>query len=136
VSVAPKTVSQKKTAPAKAPTRKAPAKKASTARKAPARPAAKKPASPSRTVKTAKPVADKPVKVKLKLVRDGFTMPANDFALIEVLKERLLNARRPTKKSELLRAGLHALAALQAEQLLATVNALEPLKTGRPKNDA
>lgn len=128
---ASKTVRPRKAAPAKTPAKapaKAPAKKARTARKAPARPAAKK-ASP-------KPAADKPVKAKQKLVRDGFTMPANDFALIDTLKERLLSARRPTKKSELLRAGLHALAALSADKLLATVNALEPLKTGRPKKDA
>lgn len=122
-----KTVRPRKAAPAKTPG-KAPAKKARTARKAPARPAPKK-ASP-------KPAAEKPAKVKQKLVRDGFTMPANDFALIDTLKDRLLNARRPTKKSELLRAGLHALAALSADKLLATVNALEPLKTGRPKKEA
>lgn len=124
---ASKTVRSKKAAPAKTPT-KAPAKKAHPARKAPARPAAKKASS--------KPAAEKPAKVKQKLVRDGFTMPANDFALIDTLKDRLLGARRPTKKSELLRAGLHALAALSADKLLATVNALEPLKTGRPKKDA
>jgi hypothetical protein len=132
VSKTAKTARPRKAAPAKTPA-KAPAKKTRTARKAPApkKASAKPAAKPS-----PKPAADKPVKVKQKLVRDGFTMPANDFALIDTLKDRLLNARRPTKKSELLRAGLHALAALSADKLLATVNALEPLKTGRPKKDA
>ena len=47
-----------------------------------------------------------------KLVRDSFTMPADDFALVAVLKGRALQVQRPAKKSELLRAGLQALSAL------------------------
>ena len=45
-------------------------------------------------------------------MRDSFTMPRNDFNLIDTSKQRALGFRRPTKMSELLRAGLHALAAL------------------------
>jgi hypothetical protein len=121
-----KTARPRKTALAKTPA----------AKKAPARPAAKK-AKTARTPAKAPAKSAKPAKpVKQKLLRDGFTMPADDFALIDVLKEGLLGARRTTKKSELLRAGLHALAALPTDKLLATVNALLPLKSGRPKKDA
>ena len=99
---------------------------------------------------TAKPKLDKPtlagvatqaatksvgtVSPKAKLVRDSFTMPQKDFALIAILKDRALGFKRPTKKSELLRAGLHALAVLNASALRTALESLTPLPTGRPKN--
>lgn len=70
---------------------------------------------------------------KHKLVRDSFTMPRADFELIHALKERALGFKRPTKKSELLRAGLQALAALDDSALKARLERLIPLKPGRPK---
>lgn len=60
-------------------------------------------------------------------------MPATDFALIATLKERAMVGKRETKKSELLRAGLQALAALDGAALLAALGRLQPLKLGRPK---
>jgi hypothetical protein len=90
--------------------------------------------------KTAPAVAASPVKPGRKndkprprLVRDSFTMPEADFALIPALKERALKAQRATKKSELLRAGLHALAALDDKAFMAALGRLEPVQTGRPK---
>lgn len=71
---------------------------------------------------------------KDKLVRDSFTLPQEDFALIATLKDRALDFKRPTKKSELLRAGLQVLAKLDQPTLRATLDALRPLKAGRPKN--
>lgn len=68
-----------------------------------------------------------------KPVRDSFTMPAADFALVAVLKSRALEARRPAKKSELLRAGLHALHGLSPAALAKALDALAPVKAGRPK---
>ena len=95
--------------------------------RAPAAPkAAMKPAAPARGV-------DSPAKPRAKLVRHSFTMPKLDFDLIDVLKERALGFKRPAKKSELLRAGLHALSALNDAALRATLDALAPLKPGRPK---
>ncbi|WP_298232222.1 hypothetical protein [uncultured Azohydromonas sp.] len=94
------------------------------------------PAKPAKSDKPAAPGADaEPAKafVKPKLVRDSFTMPRGDFALIAVLKERALGFKRPAKKSELLRAGLHALAALDDVKLQAALEDLTPLKAGRPK---
>lgn len=79
------------------------------------------------------PKAGKPEKQRVKLVRDSFAMPEADFAWIDILKMRAIAARRPAKKSELLRAGLKALAALTPMQLAAALEALTPVKTGRPK---
>ena len=69
---------------------------------------------------------------RLKLVRDGFTMPEADYALIAQLKHRLHAAHREAKKSELLRAGLQALALLTPKDLAAALDRLAPVKTGRP----
>jgi hypothetical protein len=73
---------------------------------------------------------------KMKLVRDSFTMPHQDYALIAALKERALEFKRPAKKSEFLRAGLHALAKLTHGELGSLLNSLTPLKAGRPKKKA
>lgn len=75
----------------------------------------------------------KPVKPRPVLVRDSFTMPAADFALIAKLKATALGERRAAKKSELLRAGLQLLAALDAKALTSALDRLEAVKTGRPK---
>ena len=73
-------------------------------------------------------------KPKVKLVRDNFTMPHQDFGLIATLEDRALNFKRPAKKSELLRAGLRALSGLNDAALRAALDSLVPLKAGRPKN--
>ncbi len=68
-----------------------------------------------------------------KLVRGSFTMTEADFALIAALKSKALGAKRAAKKSELVRAGLRALGALDAKTLVAALDKLEPVQTGRPK---
>jgi len=68
-------------------------------------------------------------------VRDSFTMPHADYELIAKLKLRTLKSERGTKKSELLRAGLQALTAMNDKQLLALLDGLAPIKAGRPKSD-
>ena len=70
---------------------------------------------------------------KVKMIRDSFTMPSFDYALIAALKLKALGSKTVLKKSELLRAGLHALAKLEAKQLVALVATLAVVKTGRPK---
>lgn len=89
--------------------------------------------SPSAVV--AAPAAqDKPAKpLKLRLVRDSFTMPEADFALVAVLKSRALGLGRAVKKSELLRAGLQLLSQQEPAALLASLDGLQPIKTGRPR---
>lgn len=86
---------------------------------------------PSNKVAAAVAKEDKPKKVKL--IRDSFTMPAFDFDLIDALKAKALNGKAAVKKSELLRAGLHALSKLDSKQLIALVGTLTLVKTGRPK---
>ena len=137
---------------AKAPARKAASKPAVSKVATPKAPAAKKPAAkPPATKRTAskaivakpaaaKPVAAKPTKVeakskKPKLVRDSFTIPKDEYAGIDTLKERSVALGRPAKKSELLRAGLMALLALSPNALHAALEAVPTIKTGRPKSD-
>ena len=115
-----------------------PARKASPPpAKAVAQPVPAPAAKPVKAAKLAKdPKPAKAPKVRQKPVRDSFTMPEADFSLVATLKARALAAKRETKKSELLRAGLHALAAMDSATLLAALHALEPIKTGRPKKSA
>ena len=67
-----------------------------------------------------------------KVIRDSFTMPAADYELIGVLKQRCIGLGIAMKKSELLRAGLTALNRLPNEALAEIVKAVESVKTGRP----
>ena len=111
------------------------------------KPAAKAPATKRTASKAivakpaaAKPVAAKPTKVeakskKPKLVRDSFTIPKDEYAGIDTLKERSVALGRPAKKSELLRAGLMALLAMSPNALHAALEAVPTIKTGRPKSD-
>jgi len=118
--------------------------KTTPARRTPAKPAAvaRKPV-PAKPVPAKATVAAKPEKknkkangkkeAKVKVVRDSFTMPQNDYAKIAELKQLCLKAGVHVKKSELLRAGLHALGKLSAAQLKQTIAQMEQIKTGRPK---
>ena len=106
------------------------AKVAKVAKPLPLAESGKAPKAP-KAVKTPK----KPAKPREQLVRDGFTMPVADFALIADLKLRAMAAQRAVKKSELLRAGLRALSAMEDGALLALLGRLEPVKIGRPKKD-
>jgi hypothetical protein len=68
------------------------------------------------------------------IIRDTFTFPKEDYDLIAVLQTRCLQMATNVNKSELLRAGLHALAQLSDDDLLAQLNSLTKLKAGRPKS--
>jgi hypothetical protein len=65
-------------------------------------------------------------------VRDSYTMPKPEYAVLEAMKLRAARLGRPAKKSEVLRAGLQALAGMDDAAFLANVAALPTLKTGRP----
>jgi hypothetical protein len=122
---------KKKARPAAA--KKPAAKKAGP--KAAAKPAppaqAAKPAIPARPAKPPKAdKADKPKKPKL--VRDSFTIPKTEYAVLEELKARAARLGRPSKKSEVLRAGIMALGAMGDAAFLASVGAVPAIKTGRP----
>ena len=75
----------------------------------------------------------KPVKLKKpKLVRDSFTIPKLEYTVLDELKARSNQLASPAKKSELLRAGIKALAAMSDAALLAALKAVPAIKTGRP----
>lgn len=94
-------------------------------------PVAKSDVTPSKIVKTGKlSKADKPKKIKM--VRDSFSMPENDYSQFAALKKRCLLAGVHVKKSELLRAGLLCLSKLSDSELVNVVGQVEILKTGRP----
>jgi hypothetical protein len=87
------------------------------------------------SAKTAASVATKesPAKIKKpKLVRDSFTMPKPEYAVIDELKQRAAKLGHPVKKSELLRAAIKVLAALPDAGFIAAMAAVPPIKTGRP----
>ena len=75
--------------------------------------------------------AEKPRKAKL--VRDSYAMPEGEYARIGELKKRLAAMGVDLKKSELLRAGILLLAALNDDELKAVSSRVERIKTGRPK---
>jgi hypothetical protein len=82
------------------------------------------------------PVADKAAKPKKpKMVRDSFTIPKDEYAVIESLKQRSGKLSQTAKKSELLRAGLKLLSGLTDAALLQALQAVPSIKTGRPKAD-
>ena len=117
----------------------APAKTAATvAAAAKSQVAAKRPAKTARKAPVAAPLAAsqkaaKAVKPKkIKMVRDSFTMPENDYAKLAELKKKCLKAGVHVKKSELLRAGVLGLVMLPDAALLKAVEQLEKIKTGRP----
>ena len=85
---------------------------------------------PAKKAKAEKVKAEK-VKAE-KVVRDSFTMPKSDYALIDTLKKKCLASGVAVKKSELLRAGLAALHGMPGESLLVAVKDLAQVKTGRP----
>jgi len=105
--------------------------------------AAPKPAPASAKKSVAKKAAAQPValpappaKVKHKLVRDSFTIPKSEYAVLEALKHRAANLKRPVKKSELLRAGISALNAMSDKAFLTAIGNVPSLKTGRPSKSA
>lgn len=81
----------------------------------------------------AKPAVQKLLKAKkLKLVRDSFAMPKLEYLVLEELKLRSGKLGNSIKKSELIRAGIKALASFSDANFLAALKAVPTIKTGRP----
>ena len=116
-----------------------------------AKPASKKPAlapttakAPRKTVAQAKntpkavaqpkPVVEASVKPKkVKMVRDSFTMPEDEYAVLSAQKKACLKAGMEVKKTELLRIALALLAPLSPQAVAAAQAQLTKVNTGRPK---
>lgn len=85
------------------------------------------PAAPEAAAKNRKRLAKafpRPLDKKLKevgRVREKFSLPADEYAQLAALKERLAAQGVAVKKSELLRAGLMLLAALEDGELSAAL---------------
>ena len=132
MATAKKTVTAKAAAPKPA-VKKAPAPKAAT--KAPlkanpkalakAAPVAPKPAAAPKPAKVEKPK-------KPKLVRDSFTIPKAEYTVLDDLKQRAAKLGAPAKKSEVLRAGIKALAQMSDAAFQSALAAVPAIKTGRP----
>ena len=67
-----------------------------------------------------------------KLVRETFSMPASDVHLIDKIRDRNPALTARSTKSEIVRAGLHALCSMSDSDLEYTLTQIERLKTGRP----
>lgn len=114
------------------------------AAKASAKPAAKTaPASKQAAPKpAAKPVpmadAAEPGRDKVrkaKLVRDSFTMPEQEYAVLGQVKKACIKAGFEIKKSELLRIGVALISQLDMATLQKVLESLPQLTTGRPRNE-
>jgi hypothetical protein len=128
---AKKTAAVKKAAPART-TR---AKAAPTPAKA-AQQAARAIAAPAKSTRTkAAPVPAPAPLARPRLVRDSFTMPEQEYAVLATVKQACLKAGFEVKKSELLRIGVALLGQLDTASLRAVLDSLPQLKTGRPPGE-
>jgi hypothetical protein len=83
-----------------------------------------------------KPKVEKLLKDKKpKLVRDSFTIPKLEYLILDQLKQRSGELGCAVKKSELIRAGIKALAEMPDASFLTAVKAVPTIKTGRPAKD-
>jgi hypothetical protein len=90
----------------------------------------------SKSAPNIKSLPDGKAKVKkAKLVRDSFTMPADEYQVLGDVKKTFLKAGLEVKKSELLRVGVALIRELDLAGLKLAVASLPPVKAGRPKKE-
>lgn len=63
-------------------------------------------------------------------IRDSFSFPPADHALLAEIRKRCIAVGTVVSKSQIVRAGLHALAALPNSDLASTIARHEPRKPG------
>ncbi len=133
---APKAVPAKKAAVKKtaaAPVKAVRAKAAPTPAKV-AQQAARAIAAPAKTTRAKAAPTPAPT-ARPRLVRDSFTMPEQEYAVLATVKQGCLKAGFEVKKSELLRIGVALLGQLDTASLRAVLDSLPQLKTGRPPGE-
>lgn len=86
------------------------------------------PAKSPRRINVASDAIELP-KPKQKLVRDTFTFPKTEYAVLRELKQRATQLARPAKKSEILRAGLGVLNGMSDTAFVAALAAVPSLKS-------
>ena len=113
---------------------KATAAKKTLAKKAPPTPSIA-PKTLAKAATTTPLNADKTAK-KPKLVRDSFTIPKAEYNVLDDLKQRAAQLAHGVTKSELIRAGIKALAAMPDAAFLKALAQVPAIKTGRPAADS
>lgn len=74
-------------------------------------------------------------KNNIRVKKDTFTIPEEEYALIDILKNKLLKQGMYMNKSEIMRAGLLLLSDLNDNNLKCHCAKVDKLKTGRPKKN-
>ncbi len=69
----------------------------------------------------------------VKTIKDTFSLPVTDHAMIGDLMALLLKNGVKANKSEIIRAGLHALNGLSQEELMDSLEGIDRIPVGRPK---
>jgi outer membrane biosynthesis protein TonB len=128
VTAKPKTKAKVAAKPAAKPAAKTEAKPAAKAVAKPAVKATAKPEAKPAAKAVAKPAKEK----KIKMVRDSISIPKTEYVVLDDLKIRAGKLAVHVKKTELIRAGIKALAALGDAGFVAALRAVPSLKTGRP----
>jgi hypothetical protein len=100
-----------------------------------AREAARAIAAPVRSTRAKAAPAPVAAAARPHLVRDSFTMPEQEYAVLATVKQACLKAGFEVKKSELLRIGVALLGQLDTASLRAVLDGLPQLKTGRPPGE-
>ena len=113
---------------------KAKSVKAKSSKAAPVKKVASTPAPELPAAKDVSVTVAAPTKQKVKLVRDSFAMPKNEYHALSDLKLRSARLGLPAKKSEILRAGVAVLSKMTDSGFAAALDAIPSLKTGRPKD--
>jgi hypothetical protein len=133
------TQTRKSTASAKRPTAtKTASTPAKPAKAPPSAPVKAKRAAPSKApkaaapAKVAQPAAPAPKEKKVKVVRDSFTIPKNEFSQLGEMKKKAIGLGLEVKKSELIRAGLLLLNSASDAAFKKALANVPTLKTGRP----
>lgn len=68
-----------------------------------------------------------------KVIRDTFSLPPTDYALLEQLRGRALSVGLAINKSELVRTGLRLLSELNEADFRQIIQRIDKIKPGRPK---
>lgn len=68
-----------------------------------------------------------------KTIRDTFTLPEDDYAIIKHCKKRFLKKEINATKSEIIRIGLKILESLPDQNLRESYDLIKKIKIGRPK---
>jgi hypothetical protein len=93
-------------------------------------------AQPKALDKKASDLPSKTIKEKkVKVVRDSFTLPKTELLQIGEMKKRAMTLGVEVKMSELIRAGLQALAGMADTAFKKAMANVPTIKTGRPSKD-